>query len=136
MPAENRRGDCCMHRDYVEFTKKMKKEYTILAPDMLPIHMRLLSGIFTQYGYRVHILRYTGKKVLDTGLKYVHNDMCYPAICTLGQLLYGITCGDYDPKKTALMHFQTGRLPRLELPEAFAQIVAQHGDGACPGHLN
>lgn len=108
MPAENRRGDCCMHRDYVEFTKKMKKEYTILAPDMLPIHMRLLSGIFTQYGYRVHILRYTGKKVLDTGLKYVHNDMCYPAICTLGQLLYGITCGDYDPKKTALMHFQTG----------------------------
>ena len=97
-----------MSRDYVEFTKQMKKEYTILAPDMLPIHMRLLSGIFAQYGYRLHILKYTGKKVLDTGLKYVHNDMCYPAICTLGQLLYAITCGDYDPHRVALMHFQTG----------------------------
>ncbi|MGI6167152.1 MAG: 2-hydroxyglutaryl-CoA dehydratase [Eubacteriales bacterium] len=97
-----------MARNYVEFTKQMKKEYTILAPDMLPIHLSLLSGIFAQYGYRLHILKYTGKKVLDTGLKYVHNDMCYPAICTLGQLLYAITCGDYDPHCVALMHFQTG----------------------------
>jgi predicted nucleotide-binding protein (sugar kinase/HSP70/actin superfamily) len=93
--------------DYTEFTKRMKKDYTILAPDMFPIHMKLITGIFEQYGYRIEILKYTGKKVLDTGLKYVHNDMCYPAVCTLGQLITAITSGDYDPHKVAMMHFQT-----------------------------
>ncbi len=93
--------------DYVEFTKQMKKEYTILAPDMFPIHMKLITGIFKHYGYNLEVLKYTGKKVLDTGLRYVHNDMCYPAICTLGQLLYAITSGDYDPHKVAMIHFQT-----------------------------
>ncbi len=93
--------------NYIEFTKQMKKDYTILAPDMFPIHMDLIAGIFSLYGYRLDILKYTGKEVLDTGLKHVHNDMCYPAICTLGQLLYAVTSGDYDPHKIALIHFQT-----------------------------
>ncbi len=92
----------------VDFTQKMKKEYTILAPDIFPTHMRLLREIFVARGYKLEILRYEGKDVIDTGLKYVHNDMCYPAICTLGQQLYALTCGDYDPRKCALIQFQTG----------------------------
>ncbi len=51
---------------------------------------------------------YEGKAVIDTGLKYLHNDVCYPAICTVGQQLYALTCGDYDPHKVALIQFQTG----------------------------
>ncbi len=90
------------------FTKEMKSDYTILAPDIFPLHMDLLTQVFASYGYKIEVLRYTGKKVIDTGLKYLHNDMCYPAICTCGQQLYALTCGDYDPKKCALIQFQTG----------------------------
>ena len=92
-----------------EFTKKMKDEgYTILSPDIFPIHMGLVGEIFKMYGFNLKILDYTGKKVIDTGLKYLHNDMCYPAICTIGQQLYALTNGDYDPHKVALIQFQTG----------------------------
>ena len=94
--------------EYTEFTSKMKEEYTILAPDIFPIHLKLVAQVFRQSGYKIEVLKYTGKKVLDTGLKYIHNDMCYPAICSLGQLLYAVTCGDYDPHKIALIQFQTG----------------------------
>lgn len=92
----------------VEFTKEMKKDYTILVPDIFPSHMELLKEVFHMYGYNVEVLHYEGQKVIDTGLQYIHNDMCYPAICSIGQLLYALKCGDYDPKKVALMQFQTG----------------------------
>ena len=92
----------------VDFTKEMKREYTILAPEMFPTHMEILQSAFKSYGYNIEIVRYQGKKVIDTGLKYLHNDVCYPAICSLGQQLYALTCGDYDPHKTALIMFQTG----------------------------
>ncbi len=92
----------------VDFTKAMKREYTILAPDIFPTHMELIREIFHMYGYNVEIVHCEGKKVIDTGLKSLHNDMCYPAICMLGQQLYALTCGDYDPGKTALIMFQTG----------------------------
>ena len=80
---------CSAHRDPhfsegAQFTKDMKNTYTILAPDIFPLHMDLIRQIFLSYGYKIDILRYTGKKVIDTGLKYLHNDMCYPAICTCG----------------------------------------------------
>lgn len=91
-----------------DFTKEMKKEYTILAPDIFPTHMELLSELLRMYGYKLDVLKYEGKKVIDTGLKYLHNDMCYPAICSIGQQLYALTCGDYDPHKCALIQFQTG----------------------------
>ncbi len=91
-----------------EFTKEMKETYTILSPDIFPMHMHLIEQIFVMYGYNLKVLRYTGKKVIDTGLKYLHNDMCYPAICLSGQQIYGLTCGDYDPDKCALIQFQTG----------------------------
>ncbi|MBR2724750.1 MAG: 2-hydroxyacyl-CoA dehydratase [Ruminococcus sp.] len=92
----------------IDFTKEMKKEYTILAPDIFPTHMELLSELFRMYGYNLKVLKYEGKKVIDTGLKYLHNDMCYPAICSIGQQLYALTCGDFDPHKCALIQFQTG----------------------------
>ena len=82
----------------VEFTKEMKKDYTILVPDIFPSHMELLKEVFHMYGYNVEVLHYEGQKVIDTGLQYIHNDMCYPAICSIGQLLYALKCGDYDPK--------------------------------------
>ena len=92
----------------IDFTKEMKKEYAILAPDIFPTHMELLSELFRMYGYNLVVLKYEGKKVIDTGLKYLHNDMCYPAICSVGQQLYALTCGDFDPHKCALIQFQTG----------------------------
>ncbi|MBQ4381758.1 MAG: 2-hydroxyacyl-CoA dehydratase [Oscillospiraceae bacterium] len=94
--------------DYAEFTPEMKKTHTILAPDIFPIHMKLLQKVFHQYGFNMEVMRRAGKPVLDTGLKYIHNDMCYPAICTCGQLLDAVQSGDYDPRRVALIHFQTG----------------------------
>ncbi|MGN0453299.1 MAG: 2-hydroxyglutaryl-CoA dehydratase [Ruminococcus sp.] len=92
----------------LDFTKQMKEEYTIIAPDIFPTHMELLSELFRMYGYNLVVVHYEGKKVIDTGLKYLHNDMCYPAICALGQQLYALTCGDFDVHKCALIQFQTG----------------------------
>lgn len=91
-----------------DFTKEMKQNYTIVAPDIFPIHLRLVQEVFRMYGYRIEVVHYEGKEVIDTGLKYLHNDVCYPAICSLGQQIYALTCGDYDPHKTALIQFQTG----------------------------
>lgn len=91
-----------------DFTKQMKRDYTIIAPDIFPMHMRLVSDVFRMYGYHLEVVHYEGKEVIDTGLRYIHNDMCYPAICMLGQQIYALTCGDFDPNRSALIQFQTG----------------------------
>ncbi len=91
-----------------EFTKDMKKTHTILCPDIFPIHMGLIKEIFGLYGYDLHILKYHTRDIIDTGLKHLHNDMCYPAICMVGQQIHALTCGDYDPDRVALIQFQTG----------------------------
>jgi len=91
-----------------EFTKEMKKDYTILCPNAFPFHMKFIREVFLMYGFKFELLDYQGKEVIDTGLMYIHNDMCYPAICVSGQQLYALTCGDYDPHKVALLQFQTG----------------------------
>lgn len=93
---------------YPEFTEKMKKTHTILIPNALPVHFSLMGSVFRDAGYKVKFLDYSGQKVIDTGLKYVHNDACYPAIVVIGQLIYAIESGDFDPHKTALMLYQTG----------------------------
>lgn len=92
----------------VEFTKEMKKDYTILIPDMLPVHFKLLRNIFLQNGYKVALLKNTGRRVVDTGLKYVHNDTCYPALLVIGQMISALQSGKYDVNKVALMITQTG----------------------------
>ena len=69
-------------KEFVDFTKEMKKDHVILVPDIFPVHMSLLTEVLRMYGYQVEGLHYTGQKVLDEGLRHIHNDMCYPAICS------------------------------------------------------
>lgn len=93
---------------YPEFTKEMKETHTILIPNALPVHFALMASVFREKGYHIDFLDYSGQKIIDTGLKYVHNDACYPAIIVIGQLIYALESGDYDPERTALMLYQTG----------------------------
>ncbi len=93
---------------YVEFTKDMKKDYTILIPNMLPMHFRLIAQVLRTYGYKVELLETGGHQIADTGLKYTHNDTCYPAILVIGQFIDALQKGGFDPEKTALIMFQTG----------------------------
>ncbi len=95
-------------QERVEFTKEMKRSYKILVPDMLPIHFTFIQKIFNDYGYNLEILKNTGKAVVDCGLKYVHNDTCYPALLVIGQLLDALESGKYDVNQTALLITQTG----------------------------
>ena len=90
------------------FTKEMKKEYTLLFPMMAPIHFNILKNVFTHFGYKAVLLNTNGPEIAQTGLKYVHNDTCYPAILVIGQLIDALKSGKYDIDKTALMITQTG----------------------------
>ena len=90
------------------FTEEMKHTHTILIPDMLPVHFSFIEQILRQDGYKTHILKNEGPAVVEAGLKYVHNDMCYPAIIVIGQMMQALESGDFDPEKTALMITQTG----------------------------
>lgn len=90
------------------FTKEMKEEYTILMPGMLPIHFSLLRELLVLYGYKVELLTSSGQEIIDTGLKYVHNDICYPAQLVIGQFIHALQSGKYDLNKTALFITQTG----------------------------
>ena len=93
---------------YVEFTQAMKKDYTILAPNMLPSHFKLICNFMNTYGYHMELLESQGPEITELGLRYVHNDACYPAILIIGQFLDALLSGKYDPDKTALIYFQTG----------------------------
>jgi predicted CoA-substrate-specific enzyme activase len=92
------------------FTKAMKKnpKHTILAPQMSPVHFELVEAAFRYSGYNLEIMRDYSKKVVDTGLKYVNNDSCYPAILTVGQFMSALESGKYDLGNTSLMITQTG----------------------------
>ncbi len=90
------------------FTKEMKNEYTLLMPMMLPIHFGFFEEIFRLHGYNAVILDTTGQDIIDEGLRSVHNDFCYPALLTTGQLLHALKSGEYDMNKTALVMSQTG----------------------------
>ena len=90
------------------FTKEMQKDYTILIPNMAPLHFELLRALFNAYGYHVELLHSDGQAVIDAGLKYVHNDTCYPALLAIGQLMHALESGAYDLEHTAVMITQTG----------------------------
>lgn len=92
----------------VIFTKQMKKDYTLLLPQMLPIHFEIIKEVFTNNGYKAELLTNEGPSVIQEGLKYVHNDMCYPAQLVIGQMLDAINSGKYDKHKIALIITQTG----------------------------
>ncbi len=93
---------------YIPFTKEMKKDYTILIPNMLPMHFKFIEKVFGLYGIKSELLLTQGQHIKDTGLKYCHNDTCYPAILVIGQFIDALQSGKYDPEKTALIMFQTG----------------------------
>ena len=90
------------------FTEEMKKEYTILIPQMLPVHFSMMRQILESYGYKCETLSGDTQEIIDTGLRYVHNDTCYPALLVIGQLLSALNSGKYDKDKVALMITQTG----------------------------
>ena len=90
------------------FTKEMKKEYTILMPQMLPVHFGMFQQLLILEGYKVDMLTTNHRGIVDEGLKYVHNDTCYPALLVIGQLIDAIKNGGYDPHKIALFITQTG----------------------------
>ena len=95
-------------KSFVPFTEDMIKDYTILVPNMLPMHFKLMMRIFETYGYHMELLQSSGHNIAETGLKYTHNDTCYPAILVVGQMMDALMSGRYDPHKTALIMFQTG----------------------------
>lgn len=92
----------------VEFTKEMKKTHTIITPNMAPIHFELIKNVMESFGYNVELLRTTGREIVDEGLKYVHNDTCYPALLSIGQMMHALHSGKYDLNKVALIMSQTG----------------------------
>ncbi len=91
-----------------KFTKEMKHTHKILFPNMCDIHFQIVQKVFTSFGYDVELLTNNGRSVVDEGLKYVHNDTCYPALLTIGQMINALKSGNYDLDKTALMMTQTG----------------------------
>ncbi len=94
--------------DRIEFTEEMRKDYTILIPNMAEIHFELLNRVLRQHGYKTELLRTSGREIVDEGLNTVHNDTCYPALLVIGQLINALKSGKYDPHKTALLITQTG----------------------------
>ena len=94
--------------EYVKFTKEMKRDYTILVPTMLPIHFKLISNVLVSYGYKVDFLEDVDGNIKESGLRYVHNDTCYPALLVIGQLINAVESGRYDKDKIALLITQTG----------------------------
>lgn len=93
----------------VQYTKKMQEEgYTILAPQMAPIHFELLAEIFHAYGYNLKLLPSVDQGAVDAGLKYVNNDICFPSILVTGQIMEAVTSGKYDTHKLAVLISQTG----------------------------
>ena len=95
----------------VPFGKDMK-DYTIVAPQMSPIHFSLVESVIRSGGYKFDILEHASREDVETGLKYVNNDACYPAIMVIGQLVDAILEGRYDPDHTALAITQTGGMCR------------------------
>ncbi|MBO5752191.1 MAG: 2-hydroxyacyl-CoA dehydratase, partial [Proteobacteria bacterium] len=92
----------------VAFTEEMRKNWTILGPEMSPIHFKFLSKVFALDGYNLVVLPDSGREVIDEGLKYVNNDACYPTLITTGQIVHALKSGRYDPHQTAAIITQTG----------------------------
>ena len=99
-------GDYEIHKKV--YTKEMNKDYTILCPQMAPIHFELIESAANASGYKVELLRECTNNTVETGLKYVNNDACYPSILTTGQMIEALQSGKYDLNKTAIIMSQTG----------------------------
>ena len=94
--------------DKVPFTEEMRKDYTIICPQMSPIHFEILQPAFNACGYNFVVLDNDNKHSVDVGLKYVNNDACYPSLLVVGQIMEALLSGKYDLNKTAIIMSQTG----------------------------
>ena len=92
----------------VKFTQEMRKDYTILCPQMSPIHFDILEPAFNACGYHFEVLSNDNRRAVDVGLKYVNNDACYPSLMVVGQIMDALLSGKYDLNKTAVIMTQTG----------------------------
>ncbi|MDE7434469.1 MAG: 2-hydroxyacyl-CoA dehydratase [Lachnospiraceae bacterium] len=92
----------------VVFTKEMRKNYTILCPQMTPIHFDLLEPAFQAAGYRLVVMDSDSRSSVDVGLRFVNNDACYPSLIVVGQIMSAVMSGEYDMSKTAILISQTG----------------------------
>ena len=92
----------------IPFTKEMKKNYTILCPQMSPIHFRMLETAFRASDYDIRVLPNDNRTAIDTGLKFVNNDACYPSLIVVGQFMDALLSGEYDLDRTAIIITQTG----------------------------
>ncbi len=92
----------------IAFTRKMRESYTILAPQLSPIHFRILGEAFRLAGYKLEILPEVDRSAVEEGLTFVNNDACFPSILVVGQLMEALRSGRYDPSRTALLITQTG----------------------------
>ena len=97
----------CAH-DRIVYTKEMGKNYTLLIPNMSPIHFELLAPALNAHGMHVELLPDCDREAIDIGLKYVNNDACYPSICVVGQIMKALLSGKYDLNKVAVAMTQTG----------------------------
>lgn len=91
-----------------EFVASMRREYTILAPQVAPWQFQFIKVALQKAGYRLVIPESRSREVVELGLKYVHNDVCFPAVLVIGQLLKALQSGEYDLERTAIMYFQSG----------------------------
>ena len=92
----------------VVFTKEMKKDYTLLCPQMSPIHFDLLEPAIRSFGYKIEVLQNHNRNAVDVGLQYVNNDACYPSLIVIGQIMDALLSGKYDLDHTAVLMSQTG----------------------------
>ena len=103
-----------------EFTKDMfERGYTILCPQMSPIHFELLEPVFAKHGFHIEVLDNDNRTAIDTGLKYVNNDACFPSITVVGQIMEAVLSGRYDTDKLAIIMSQTGGCCRASNYVAF-----------------
>ena len=116
-----------------EFTKEMYQSgYTILAPQMSPIHFDLLEPIFKKYGYHIKVLANDNRAAIDMGLKFVNNDACFPSITVVGQIMDAVLSGKYDTSKLAVMMTQTGGCCRAS---NYVGFIRRALDKAGLGHI-
>ncbi|MCI8418615.1 MAG: 2-hydroxyacyl-CoA dehydratase, partial [Lachnospiraceae bacterium] len=103
-------GHCAVSSAYerVVFTQEMRKDYTILCPQMSPIHFDILEPAFETCGYHLNVLPDSDRAAIDMGLKYVNNDACYPSLVVVGQIMTAVLSGQYDTRKLAIIITQTG----------------------------
>jgi predicted CoA-substrate-specific enzyme activase len=108
---EQKKEERVVHSTAMErviFTEEMRKEYTILCPQMSPIHFEVLQPAFAACGYNFEVIPENNRHAVDTGLKYVNNDACYPSLIVVGQIMNALNSGRYDLNKVAVIITQTG----------------------------